>query len=376
MREDGDMKTRAAVLRELGKPFEITELELDGPKTGEVLVRFVASGLCHSDDHLRTGDIPVRFPIVGGHEGAGVVEAVGEGVTRLRPGDHVVASFLPVCGHCRFCAQGKTNLCDLGRFLVDNCLPDGTFRFHDGGADVGQMCLLGTFSQYSVVSESSVVQIDDDLPLEVVALAGCGVPTGFGTAVKAGEVRPGDTTIVYGIGGVGVNALQGAAYAGARYVIAVDPLASKREIATSFGATHAVATGQEAAELALELTRGVGADQALITVGVASEEVITAAFRAVRKAGTVVVTSIGTPGKNTLSVPSFELTLFEKRIQGALFGSSNPFEDIPRVLDLYRAGKIKLDELITTRYKLEEVNQGYEDMLAGRNIRGVIIHEH
>ncbi|MGH3168543.1 MAG: NDMA-dependent alcohol dehydrogenase, partial [Trebonia sp.] len=331
------MKTRAAVLRELGKPFEIVELDLDAPKTGEVLVRFVASGLCHSDDHLRTGDIPVRFPIVGGHEGAGVVEAVGPGVRRLKPGDHVVASFLPVCGHCRFCARGQSNLCDLGRFLVDNCLTDGTFRLHEDGTDFGQMCLLGTFSQYAVLSESSVVGIGDDVPLEVAALVGCGVPTGFGTAVKAGEVQPGDTTIVYGIGGVGVNALQGAAYAGARYVIAVDPVASKHAIAKEFGATHAVGSADEAAELALSLTEGVGADQALITVGVAAEEVITAAFRAIRKAGIVVITSIGTPGVNTIQVPSFELTLFEKRIQGALFGSSNPFEDIPRILDLYRA---------------------------------------
>jgi NDMA-dependent alcohol dehydrogenase len=370
------VRTRAAVLRELGKPFEITELDLDEPKTGEVLVRFAASGLCHSDDHLRTGDIPVRFPIVGGHEGAGVVEAVGPGVRRLRAGDHVVASFLPVCGHCRFCARGQSNLCDLGRFLVDNCLTDGTFRLHEGGADFGQMCLLGTFSQYGVLSENSVVRIEDDVPLEVAALVGCGVPTGFGTAVRAGEVRPGDTTIVYGIGGIGVNALQGAAYAGARYVIAVDPVTSKHAIAREFGATHAVATADEAAELARSLTWGVGADQALITVGVAAEEVITAAFRSVRKAGTVVITSIGPPGVNTIQIPSFELTLLEKRVQGALFGSANPFEEIPRILDLYRAGKIKLDELVTTRYTLDQVNQGYEDMLAGRNIRGLIVHEH
>jgi S-(hydroxymethyl)glutathione dehydrogenase/alcohol dehydrogenase len=370
------MKTRAAVLREPGKPFEITELDLDPPKTGEVLVRFVASGLCHSDDHLRTGDIPVRFPIVGGHEGAGVVEAAGPGVERLKPGDHVVASFLPVCGHCRFCARGQTNLCDLGKFLVDNCLTDGTFRLHEGETDFGQMCLLGTFSQYAVLSQSSVVGIGDDVPLEVAALAGCGVPTGFGTAVKAGGVRPGDTTIVYGIGGVGVNALQGASYAGARYVIAVDPVVSKQEIAKRFGATHAAGSADEAASLALSLTEGVGADQALVTVGVADEEVITAAFRAVRKAGTVVITSIGTPGVNTIKVPSFELTLLQKRIQGALFGSSNPFDDIPRILDLYRAGRIKLDELITTRYSLDQVNQGFEDMLAGRNIRGLLIHEH
>jgi S-(hydroxymethyl)glutathione dehydrogenase/alcohol dehydrogenase len=369
------MKTRAAVLRDVGKDFEIVELDLDEPKTGEVLVRFVASGLCHSDDHLRTGDIPVRYPIVGGHEGAGIVEKVGVGVTRLKEGDHVVASFLPVCGHCRFCSRGQTNLCDLGMFLIDNCLPDGTFRFHEGGTDFGQMCLLGTFSQYAVLSEASVVKVDDDLPLEVVALVGCGVPTGFGTAVKAGEVRPGDTTIVYGVGGVGINAVQGASYAGSRFVIAVDPVEFKRETALSFGATHTAATAGEAQELALQLTDGVGADQALITMGVVDEDTVSAAFAAIRKRGTVVLTGLAGPAKKTVNISGFELTLFEKRLQGALFGSSNPFDDIPRLLSLYRAGKIKLDELITRKYRLDEVNQGYEDMMAGRNIRGVIIHE-
>ena len=172
------MKTRAAVLRDMGKDWEITELDLDPPKDGEVLVRFAAAGLCHSDDHLRTGDVPVRYPIVGGHEGAGIVEETGGGVSRFKPGDHVVCSFLPVCGHCRFCARGQGNLCDLGALLVDNCLPDGTFRFHGGGEDFGQMCLLGTFSEWAVVSEYSCIKIDDDLPLETVALVGCGVPTG------------------------------------------------------------------------------------------------------------------------------------------------------------------------------------------------------
>src|SRR5499427_693610 len=328
------MKTRAAVLRDLGKDWEIIELDLDPPREGEVLIRFAASGLCHSDDHLRTGDIPVRYPIVGGHEGAGVVEEVGSGVTRLKPGDHVVCSFLPTCGHCRFCASGMTNLCDMGTLFVDNCLPDGTFRFHADGDDFGQMCLLGTFSQRSVVSEHSCIKIDDDLPLETVALVGCGVPTGWGTAVNAGGVRPGDTTVVYGIGGVGINAVQGAAFAGARYVIAVDPLEFKREHAMEFGATHA----------------------------------------AVRKRGTVVLTGLAGPGKKTIQLPSFELTLFEKRIQGALFGSGNPFDTIPRLLELYRAGQLKLDELVTTRYRLEDVNQGYRDMLDGRNIRGLMIH--
>jgi NDMA-dependent alcohol dehydrogenase len=369
------MKTRAAVLREVGKPFEIVELDLDEPKTGEVLVKFAASGLCHSDDHLRTGDIPVRYPIVGGHEGAGVVEKVGDGVTRLAVGDHVVASFLPVCGKCRFCARGQTNLCDYGRFLYDNSLPDGTFRYHEGTTDFGQMCLLGTFSQFAVLSEASVVKIENDIPLELAALTSCGVPTGFGSAVKAGEVKPGDTTIVYGVGGVGHNALQGASIAGARYVIAVDPVEFKRESALNFGATHSVATTDEAQALALELTWGVGADQAIVTMGVVTEDVVSAAFAAIRKRGIVVLTGLAGPANKTVHVSGFELALLEKRLQGALFGSSNPFDDIPRILDLYRAGKIKLAELITTRYTLDQVNQGYEDMMAGRNIRGVIIHE-
>jgi NDMA-dependent alcohol dehydrogenase len=369
------MKTRAAVLRDMGKDWEITELDLDPPRDGEVLVRFVAAGLCHSDDHLRTGDIPVRYPIVGGHEGAGIVEETGAGVSRLKPGDHVVCSFLPVCGHCRFCARGMTNLCDLGALLFDNCLPDGTFRFHAEGEDFGQMCLLGTFSQRSVVSEHSCVKIHDDLPLETAALVGCGVPTGWGTAVNAGGVRPGDTTVVFGIGGVGINAVQGAVFAGALNVIAVDPLAGKREVAARLGATHTAANADEAQEIITEVTRGVGADQALITVGVVTEEVITAAFAAIRKRGTVVVTGIAGPGKNTIQLPSFELTVMEKRIQGALFGSGNPFDEIPRMLELYRAGRLKLDELVTTRYRLEDVNQGYRDLLDGRNIRGLLIHE-
>src|SRR6201982_698619 len=248
------MKTRAAVLRDLGKDWEIIELDLDPPKEGEVLIRFAAAGLCHSDDHLRTGDIPVRYPIVGGHEGAGVVEEVGSGVTRLKPGNHVVCSFLPTCGHCRFCASGMTNLCDLGALFVDNCLPDGTFRFHADGEDFGQMCLLGTFSQRSVVSEHSCVKIDDDLPLETVALVGCGVPTGYGSAVNAGGVRPGDTTVIYGLGGVGMNAVQGAAHAGRKYVVCVDPVAFKRETALEFGATHVFATAEEAATVVKQLT--------------------------------------------------------------------------------------------------------------------------
>src|SRR6201994_1400860 len=369
------MKTRAAVLRDMGKDWEVIEMDLDPPRGGEVLVRFAAAGLCHSDDHLRTGDIPVRYPIVGGHEGAGVVEEVGVGVSRLKPGDHVVCSFLPTCGHCRFCAQGMTNLCDLGALFVDNCLPDGTFRFHADGEDFGQMCLLGTFSERSVVSEHSCIKIDDDLPLETVALAGCGVPTGWGTAVNAGGVRPGDTTVIYGIGGVGINAVQGAAFAGARNVIAVDPLEFKRETALKLGATHAFASAAEAAEKGGELTWGQMADQALVTVGTVEEDVVTDAFNVIGKGGTVVITGLANPEKLTVHVSGGIMTLFEKTIKGTLFGSANPQYDIVKLLRLYDAGQLKLDELVTTRYTLDQVNEGYQDLRDGKNIRGVITYD-
>src|SRR5579859_3370875 len=368
------MKTKAAVVRDVGKDWEVTELDLDRPKEGEVLVRFVAAGLCPTDEYMRTGDLPVHCPLVGGHEGAGIVEETGSGVVRLKPGDHVVCSFMPVCGHCRFCARGMSHLCDLGALLPHSAMLDGSFRFHSDG-DFGQAFLLGTFSQWAVLSELSCIKIDDDLPLETAAVVGCAVPAGWGTAVNAGGVRPGDTTVIYGIGGTGINAVQGAAFAGARNVIAVDPLEFKRENAMEFGATHVAGSAEEAASLVSALTRGVGADQALITVGVVTEEVIAAAFAAVRKRGTVVITGLAGPGRKTIQLPSFELTLFEKRLQGALFGSGNPFDTIPRLLELYRSGQLKLDELVTNRYTLDEVNQGYRDMLDGRNIRGLLIHE-
>src|SRR5215468_2525544 len=311
------MKTKAAVLGELGDDWEITELDLDPPKDGEVLVRWVAAGLCHSDEHLRTGDIPVRYPIVGGHEGAGVIEQVGPGVTRLAPGDHVVCSFLPVCGHCRWCSTGKSNQCDLGATVLDGCLPDGTYRFHQDGVDLGGMCMLGTFSERAVISEHSAIKVDDDLPLDKVVLVGCGVPTGFGSAVHAAATEPGDTIAIYGIGGIGINAVQGAALAGAKNVVAIDPLANKREAAEQLGATHSCETAEQAQELITQLTRGVGADKAIVTVGVVTSEVVTNAFNAIRKGGTVVVTGLADPAKTTIELPGALLTLFEKRIQGS-----------------------------------------------------------
>jgi alcohol dehydrogenase (nicotinoprotein) len=369
------MKTKAALLFGAHKPFELVELELDGPRTGEVLVRFTAAGLCHSDLHLIEGDLEPRFPMVGGHEGAGIVEEVGPGVTKVAPGDHVVCSFIPSCGTCRYCSTGRQNLCELGHGLLEGAMVDGTFRFHLDDLDVGGMCMLGTFSERATVSQYSVVKVDDWLPLETAVVVGCGVPTGWGTAAYTGGVRPGDTTVIYGIGGIGINAVQGALHAGATDVVVVDPVAFKRDTALRFGATHAFATAEEAHQKVDDLTWGQMADQALVTVGTVEADVVTAAFNVIGKGGTVVVTGLANPAKLTVQLSGGMLTLYEKTIKGCQFGSANPQYDIPRLLRLYNAGQLKLHELITTRYRLEDVNQGYDDLRDGKNIRGVIVYE-
>ncbi|MHB8506401.1 MAG: NDMA-dependent alcohol dehydrogenase, partial [Acidimicrobiales bacterium] len=356
--------------------YEVIDLEVDDPRQGELLVRMTASGLCHSDDHIATGDLPVPvYPFVGGHEGAGVVEAVGEHTEGWEVGDHVVFSFIPGCGRCRWCASGMQNLCDLGMYLLNGTRFDDptSYKMHTtDGQPVGMMCGLGTFAEHTLVDVDSAVKVADGLPLEKLCLLGCGVGTGFGSAVNSAQVRPGDTVIVMGVGGIGINAVQGASIAGASHVVAVDPVDLKREVAMKLGATEAFADIAEAAEFARSVTNGQGADSAIVTVGVIRGEHVGQAFGAIRKAGTVVVTGLGNAGEVGLPVSLAELTLFQKRIQGSLFGASSPSWDILRQVQMYEEGQLKLDELVTAEYPLDEVARGYEDMHAGRNIRAVI----
>ena len=367
------MQTRSALLWEQPGTYEVTDTELDPPKDHEVLVEVKAAGLCHSDDHLATGDIPLaHVPYCGGHEGAGVVVEVGRAVRSLQPGDHVVLAFIPSCGRCRWCAGGQQNLCDNGAMMMLGTQLDGTYRLHADGKDVAQAAMVGCFATHCVVSEWGCIKIDESIPFDVAALVGCGVPTGWGSAVSAAGVQPGDVTIIMGIGGIGINAVQGAAHAGASHIIAVDPVALKREAATQFGATTAVASIEEAAELARSLTNGQGADSAVVTVGVVTGEHVAQAFGAVRKAGTVAVTGVSKAAEVGIPVSLLELSMFQKRIQGVLFGTLSPAKDVPRLLGLYQAGQLKLDELITRRYSLDQIAEGYADMHAGRNIRGLI----
>jgi NDMA-dependent alcohol dehydrogenase len=370
------MKTKAAVVYEPGKPIEIEELDLDGPRDGELLIRYTYAGLCHSGVHIQHGDLEARLPMVLGHEGAGIVEEVGPGVTRVAPGDHVVCSFIPNCGICRYCATGRQSICDMGATILEGYLPGERFPISGPRGQYGAMCMLGTFSQYGVIHQNSAVKIDDDLPLDKAVLVGCGVPTGFGSVVNTAKVRAGDTVAIYGVGGIGINSVQAARYAGAKYVVAIDPLENKREKALELGATHAFATAAEAQDVITSLTRGQGADSAIITVGLVDAEVVASAFTAVGKGGIVVITGLNKLMAPTIQLPGTILTLFRKSVVGSLFGDCNPTTDIPRILGLYKSGDIKLDELITRTYTLDEVNEGYDDLLNGKNIRGIIVHEH
>jgi len=370
------MKTRAAVLWGVHQDWVVEEIDLDPPKAGEVLVKMAAAGLCHSDEHVVTGDIFLpdeMFPIIGGHEGAGVVVDVGPGVTMIQPGDHVSASFIPSCGRCRWCVTGRSNLCDLGATLfAKGQISDGTSRHVCRGQELNVSSKLGTFSEHTVCSESSVVKVDPDLRLAAVALVSCGVATGWGSAVHRAGTQPGDTVVVVGVGGIGINAVQGARMSSARNIVAVDPVEFKQKTALDLGATHVAASMDEAFPLVAELTAGQMAERVILTPGVLYGEMLEGALKLTGKAGTCVCTAVAPSAQTQAAVNLFELVMWQKEIKGALFGAGNPRYDIPNLLALYKNGQLKLDELITETYTLDQINQGYADMRDGKNIRGVI----
>lgn len=371
-------QTRAAIIRTQPGEFEVTDVVLDDPRQGEILVKMHYSGLCHSDYHLVTATSQAgQLPMVGGHEGTGVVEAVGPNTTDWEVGDKVVFSFIASCGKCRWCNEGMTNLCQLGAFLMKGSRftdPDSFRVSLPDGTPVGQMCGLGTFAEHTLVDVNSAVKLPADAPLDKVWLLGCGVGTGWGSAVYAAETRPGDVVIITGVGGVGVHAVQGAKHAGAMAVIAVDPVKLKRDKALEVGATHAFDNIAEAAEFARTITDWQGADRAIVTIGEPTGQDVADAFYAIRKAGTVVLTGIAAETEENIPIRPLDLTRFQKRIQGTIYGSSNPRADIPRQYQMYRAGQLKLDELISATYSLDDIGQGYTDLLEGRNVRGGIAH--
>ncbi len=364
-------KAKAVVCREHNKPVTVEELSFDSPKRGEVMVRLNACGVCHSDLSAITGTIALPLPLVLGHEGAGVVEEVGEGVTDLAKGDHVIFSFVYMCGKCRFCLSGRPVLCvDQGKALLTPL--EGTPRVHDAkGNPLNIFSGCGAMAEYATVSAENLIKIDAKIPLEVAALVGCGVTTGVGAVFNTAKVVPGSSVAVFGCGGVGLSVIQGARIAGADRIIAIDTLEAKLAMAKQFGATDTLLAkpGEDPTKALKKLTGG-GPDYAFECVG--SGELAANAYKAIRRGGLTVVVGVAKPSDST-SIRSMTLVFEEKTITGSYFGSCVPRIDFPRMLALYLKGELKLEELITRRYKIGEAAQAFADLESGRNARGVIL---
>jgi NDMA-dependent alcohol dehydrogenase len=380
------MKSHAAILHDVGGPWSVEEFELDPPKAGEVLVQMAAAGLCHSDDHILKGDMsapnevmrsmgmPTMFPTIGGHEGAGIVREVGPGVTDFAPGDHAVMSFVAVCGQCRWCASGMEYICDMGAGVLTPGMPtDGTFRHHTAdGRKLGHIAKVGAFAEHTVVSTNSLVKIEPDLPLVPSALLSCAIPTGYGSVANRSGMRAGDTVAVIGVGGIGTGAIQGARIGGAAQIIAVDPVEFKQKSALQFGATHSVATVAEALDLVRGLTYGVMADAVVVSPSLITAADVRDALQLTRKGGTCVLTGMTSQLTRSVKIDLQDFILMNKTLAGTVFGSCNPRADIYRLARLYQTGQLQLDEMITRRYRLDEINDAYDDLLSGKIVRGVL----
>ncbi len=365
------MQMQAALLNEPNGRFQVETVDLDPPQAGEVLVKIAASGVCRSDWRVAIGTAPKPMPIVTGHEGAGIVEAVGPAVTRVKPGDHVAFIWAPACGGCFYCNGGKPNLCEtFAPLLATGLQADGKSRLHWQGNPLHILAGLGAFAEYAVVREESCLPIRKDISLELAAVAGCAVATGVGAAMFTAAVKPGESVAVFGAGGVGLNVIQGARLCGAYPIIAVDANESKLMPARDFGASHTIVFDDAIVSRVQALTAGRGADQVFEAAGIPALQEV--AFEALRPGAQL--TLIGTtPDDSRTNLPGANITRTEKVIRGSFYGSCSPRRDVPKLLDLYVAGKLKLRELITKRYRLEQINEAYADLVNGDLARGVIL---
>lgn len=380
------MRSRAAILHDVGGPWSVEDFELDPPRAGEVLVEMAAAGLCHSDDHILKGDMSVSnaiareygltpmFPMIGGHEGSGTILEVGDGVDDFTVGDHVVMSFVAVCGRCRWCSSGMEYLCDEGAGTMTPGMPtDQTFRHHTAdGRPLGHLSKVGAFARHTVVSAHSLVRIEPQLPLVPSALLSCAVPTGYGSAANRANVRGGDTVVVVGAGGIGTAAIQGARINGAAQIVAVDPVEFKQKSALQFGATHSVSSLPDALDLVRDLTRGVMADSVVVAPSLIAGEDLNTYLKLTRKGGTCVLTGMAAQTSRSAKIALQDFILWNKNLVGTVFGSCNPRADVARLARLYQSGQLQLDEMITRRYRLADINDAYADLLNGEIIRGVI----
>jgi NDMA-dependent alcohol dehydrogenase len=379
------MKTRAVVCHAEGSPWTTEEIEIDEPHAHEVQVETAFAGLCHSDEHLRLGDMTAppevlgmlgltsMFPVIGGHEGSGTVTAVGPEVQNVAVGDKVAVAFIPACGICFWCASGRQHLCDLGMYtLAGPMISDLTWRHHLGEENLGRMTQLGTFSETMVVHEASLVKLAPDAPLRAAALISCGISTGFGSVVDRAKARPGEVVVVVGCGGVGSGALQGARLAGARAIVAVDTVPFKTDQAKRIGATHSAASMADALPLVAEVTQGRMADIVILTPGTLTGDLIAPACSLGSKDARIVCTAVAPITQMDVQLNLFNLSMYNQSLLGTVFGSASPRVQVPKLLALYQSGQLDIDEVITQEYSLDEVQKGYDDLHAGRNVRGVV----
>jgi S-(hydroxymethyl)glutathione dehydrogenase/alcohol dehydrogenase len=359
---------RAAVLHSLEQPLEVTEVDIDGPRAGEVRVRIEAAGVCHSDLSIIDGRIPFPLPCVMGHEGAGVVIEVGPNVTRVRIGDHVIVSWVAMCGRCFHCLHQQPQLCQSG-MGARGVMDDGTVRLRLGATPLHHGLNAATFAEQTVLRETAVVPIPADVPFGVAALIGCGVTTGVGAAIRTAAVEPGERVAVIGCGGVGLSVIQACRLAGAGAIIAIDPVASRREAALRLGATHAFEGGAGVRAAIKPLTDGIGPDVVFEVVGL--PELQRQAFDLSRQGGRVILVGVGSPSSET-SFNTMFLTVAERVIRGCFYGSAYPDRDFPWILELYRTGRLDLDALVTQTLPLARINDAFAAMRAGEQLRTVI----
>ena len=366
------MKTKAAILFEVGQQLDIREVEVAKPQAGEVLVRMAVGGICHSDLHVVTGHLEAPMPSILGHEGAGTVVEVGPGVTSVRAGDNVIPLWRLSCGECEYCTSARPALCALGmKIRSTGRLLDGSSRFSLDGSEIKHFLGVSTFSEYTVILEKALVKVPDDIPLQQAALLGCAVITGIGAVMNAAQVKPGSRVAIFGCGGVGLNVVQGAALAGAEKIIAVDLLDNKLDMARQFGATHTVnASSGDPVEQVQSLTQHKGVDYAFEVIGL--PKTVRQAFDSLAKRGVAIVLGV-TPFETEVSIPIMPLIFEERVLKGSLYGSSRPRIDIPKLIDLYRADKLKLAELLTRTYPFDQINEACAALERGEVARTVVL---
>ena len=373
------MKIKAAVLNAMGmqppyaesKPLSVESVELDPPGHGEVLVKIGAAGLCHSDLSVINGDRPRPMPMVLGHEAAGVVEELGPGVEDLKKGDHVVLIFVPSCGHCLPCAEGRPALCEPGAAAnTAGTLLSGARRLHRNGSPLQHHLGCSAFAEYATVSRNSLIKIDPELPLDEAALFGCAVLTGVGAVLNTARVTPGSTVAVVGLGGVGLSSVLGAVLAGARQVVAVDLFADKLDLAKKLGATDVFnASSPECVEQVRAATNG-GVEFAFELAG--SVKAMELAYKITRRGGTTVTAGLP-PAAHTIPIPQVNLVAEERTVKGSYIGTCVPMRDLPRYVSLYRQGRLPVDRLMTGRLKLAEINAAFDRLREGKAVRQVIV---